>query len=734
MNLRIWMLAPALVLSLGLTLLAKPITPDLTKEGAGDVMEDPLPEGAVGRLGSLRLRHPSHMLAFSPDGRVLASAGSVTRLFDGRTGRLLRDVGQSSYVAFSPDNKLLFTSPYGFKPLVRTWDLDSGAERRQFTAAGGGNFFPTWSRDGKIMIASYFNGGAFAVTLWDMATGNVLRTFANPTNDHGGSQVSLTPDGKFFALHGNQNLYLFDAATGQEVRRFASPVGQFGRTLETATFAFSADGTKLACTDNGNVTVWNLAGQALQRLQVDTGKAVAVALSPEGQFLAAGTSNGHILIWDVHAGKLLHNLQDSHGSLPIYLLAFSPNGKTLASQQHIVTQVRLWDVRSGRDLAPLTGPTTPVDSVALSPDGSHMVATDRDGKIWHWTRKEASQLYRFTGVQPNFGASGNVSILADGKTALLNKGTIYLWDLSTARGPMSQPKIPTNLPTGRVFPELSPDQGKTILMSFPGAEKRRINPGNGPMANPVPPAPGGVGLPPGAPLPAPVAHPPQGPVRPGLPPRLPPPPPPPPPPRPIIIHWTMIGLWDVQAGKQVSSFKVEAENLAHLALDPAGKKVAGIGNALTANGPQVTIFLWDLATGKELSRVPLHITDGRQMAFSADGKTLITGPHYSHQTKKCTLYRWDLNKGNLESKLDCEVPFGNSPTMALAADRFAALNNGQVIHLIDVATGKELRRFEGHRSHVSSMSFSADARFLASGSNDTTALIWDLTKLAAAAR
>ncbi len=61
-----------------------------------------------------------------------------------------------------------------------------------------------------------------------------------------------------------------------------------------------------------------------------------------------------------------------------------------------------------------------------------------------------------------------------------------------------------------------------------------------------------------------------------------------------------------------------------------------------------------------------------------------------------------------------------------ASDRLAALAVGKTVYLIDPMTGKTLREFQGHLQNITCLAFSADRRFLATGSFDTTILIWDL--------
>src|SRR5262245_31580169 len=98
---------------------------------------DPLPEGALARVGSVRLRHASAVggLAFSPDGKVIATGGydEAMYLWDARTGRELRRLrqikGQVYAVAFSPDGRLVAAS--GGHNTIHLWDPATGREARR---------------------------------------------------------------------------------------------------------------------------------------------------------------------------------------------------------------------------------------------------------------------------------------------------------------------------------------------------------------------------------------------------------------------------------------------------------------------------------------------------------------------------------------------------------------------------------------------------------------------------
>ncbi|WP_206061972.1 WD40 repeat domain-containing protein [Nonomuraea basaltis] len=111
-----------------------------------------------------------------------------------------------------------------------------------------------------------------------------------------------------------------------------------------------------------------------------------VAFSPDGKTLAAGTSDGPVLLWDIATRRRTATLTGHTGSSAhVFSVAFSPGGRLLASGSGDNT-VRLWNVSSGRPTATLTGHTAPVNSVAFSPDGKTLASSSSDEtvRLWSW--------------------------------------------------------------------------------------------------------------------------------------------------------------------------------------------------------------------------------------------------------------------------------------------------------------------------------------------------------------
>src|SRR5262249_20627908 len=147
---------------------------------------DPLPPGAITRLGTIRLRHGGMVtcVAFAPGGKLLATGGhdKAVVVWDAATGKeRVRLVGHKTgieAVAFSADGRLLASGgggPYGKgseERMVRVWDVAGGKELAGFGKLGVTVRSLAFSRDGKTLAAGFAD---HSVRLWEVASGKLLR-------------------------------------------------------------------------------------------------------------------------------------------------------------------------------------------------------------------------------------------------------------------------------------------------------------------------------------------------------------------------------------------------------------------------------------------------------------------------------------------------------------------------------------------------------------------------------
>jgi WD40 repeat protein len=354
-------------------------------------------------------------VAFSPDSKTLAVSGTELTLWDVAAkkekatfkGRVVaRKPGDTEYVvpgglglvAFSPDWRMFASVD---DKTVRLGEVATGKERAALQGHTGVIFSMAFSPDGKLLACgtgtSASNGqpAGGEVKLWDLTTGQqraslkgVVKLRLMPKSmsylrSQGVPETVLKPlaalRDKEFATEDDfekEFLKIFDKVLDKDKRaEYLDLVGQQiqpsheGAMVWVWSLAFSPDGKRLASADvYGNVFLWDVqSGKRTVTLQAfnpegkeeDINPALCVAFSPDGNLLAAGTVRG-IKLWDVKSGKEVGG--PNHPAATVWSVAFRPDGKMLASagSKRVIGQkdrvddeptIRLWELLPAKKAA-----------------------------------------------------------------------------------------------------------------------------------------------------------------------------------------------------------------------------------------------------------------------------------------------------------------------------------------------------------------------------------------------
>lgn len=355
--------------------------------------------------------------ALSPDGTILARGDASKirrwRTADGEELPVLPCPGADTYaVAFSPDGRTLVSGDAYPSGGVRFWDLAASKERRRLPARPHTNVSVlAFSPDGKTLACGH-SGVEPALRLWDAASGEMRRELPIPFGLI--DSLHFSPDGKALAAAGcwDRAVCVWDTATGKEIRPCVRHHGA------VAAAALSPDG-RIAATggDDPVVRLWE-AGSArlLHELRGHRGRVAALAFAPDGAVVASGGHDRTVRLWNARTGEELRKLAEHQYG--IAALAFSLDGRVLATAEgmesvfvsgarHRDGAVRLWDVRTGRQLRSLEAKEGRVNALAFSPDGALLATAGLDDKDIHlWDPLTGREINRLHSVPDPASARG----------------------------------------------------------------------------------------------------------------------------------------------------------------------------------------------------------------------------------------------------------------------------------------------------------------------------------------
>jgi WD40 repeat protein len=673
MHMRLSLLA---ILALAAPRLAADEPPRIDRYG------DPLPSGAVARLGTTRLRPEGGVnnVSFSPDGRVLASASYPTAtalfLWDRQTGRLLRQLGDPQpeadslfdHYAFLPDGKAVLSADVGGNHLI-LWDVATGREIRWWEGPGAGlNGLAVSSRG----LAALVDGGG-GIRLWDVTNNQGPKPVPIPYTVPPCGPMVFTGDGRRLVyLTTGVEVCLLDLATGKPVLHFEA--GEFD------TFALAPDGRAvLTASSEQGVCLWDVATGEARRLAEGKPRPLANAVEAENLELCLSADgktalarDGQTLrLWDVASGRERRvRLRERGGRSQMGQACLSPDGKVLAAPDERNRILRLWDVQTGRPLLDYPAHTFPPERLAFSADGRTLTSFAAAIEIGCWDVAR-SRLLRITYLPDKLVRTPTpvMSISPGGRWAAL-----ALWRSVRVYDSRS----------GEMVCKREWIHGLEADAAFsPGADRLAVADQEG-----------------------------------------------------------LIRLWEIPSGRSVRTIDTDKHGpVSWVRFVCGGTVLAGGNGAMRESGKDPApikdlprVHLWDVRTGKHLGGMTADPRRWKDAAFGDEWECCSTPEgECLFVSNNGHLLTWDVAKRREAEPFepdhaDMPGPLTSGPVAVSPDGRLLArVDASGLLRLWETASGFMVYQFAGQ---YSSVAFGPDGRTLATGCQaDGSVLLWDLPAL-----
>jgi WD40 repeat protein len=280
-------------------------------------------------------------LSFNPNSQILVShsAGGAIKLWNLKTGKLLRTLNEKVYaagvVAITPDAQTLVTVDHKAQAnnkTIKVWNLKTNKLLRTLNGHSQPVNHLEISADGQTLVSA---SNDKKVLVWNLKTGKRLQTI-NPQSTPIRS-IALSPNGQLLATGGGEyvdqntskdtSIQLWDIKTGKLLATLE------GQTSPISSIAIAPDGQTLVSVAD-SIKIWNL--RTKQLLHTIPGGSASIAISPDGQKLVTAAWDHSVKLWNLRTGTLLKTLfepsinDQNFGRIYTTSIAFSPDGKTIA--------------------------------------------------------------------------------------------------------------------------------------------------------------------------------------------------------------------------------------------------------------------------------------------------------------------------------------------------------------------------------------------------------------------
>jgi WD40 repeat protein len=598
-----------------------------------------------------------------------------------RLGTLrLRHTGPVAAVVLAADGKTIITASGEGRGThgtgIHFWDVRTGKETAVVEPEAPVDSLAL-SADGKLLAAACGD----RLRCWELSAGNRMRSIEALRHGSGShtQAVAISEDGKTVASAGiGTSVRIYDVKTGRLLRTL-------GESRNWWRVAYSPDGKLVAAGDGSETHVWDL-GTGKEVWQVEHGAEwlPGLAFSPDGKRVATRDQEGKgVRLLDATTGKEVRHYEGHKQA--VKALAFSPDGKWLASGSDDAT-VRLSDMATGRSVHVLRGHADTVMCLAFSRDGRLLASGGEDRSVQLWDPATGRVHLHLDG---HVGEIDAVAFSPDGRT-IVSGGVdaVRLWDAASSRMLWSHaaPAQAVGFAPG----------GKILHAASDAGEVRRYQTTSGAELTSVYVYTDQAGSRATA-----FSH--NGDVVATS-------------PRSYDEKHTPneINLWRTATGSGVWERQGEVADSFAFSPDDRLLAVGGLGSL---------VCLLNARTGEKGRQIGADKASATCVAFSPDGHTLATAGYGQ------TVWLWKVASGQEFHRLT--GPREYTRTVAFSPDGrlVASGGNDRTVRLWEVASGQEVAQFVGHTDAVTCVAFTPDGRTLVSGSRDETLLVWDGTGL-----
>jgi len=390
----------------------------------------------------------------------------------------------------------------------------------------------------------------------------------------------------------------------------------------------------------------------------------SVAYSPDGKYIATGSRDYSIKLWEVSSGREIRTFLGHLNS--VTTLVFDPTGKYIASGSYD-KNVIVWEIATGKEIQRITGHKDIVTSVAFSPDGTTIATAGWDWNAYLWNIATGEKITEFK-VSPDKGTGNGTSLnfSEDGSTLITgnDNGMIIRYDLAKNVGIDTLRNIkfsscggcPTftalnngstelisvsnggpaslwNLKTGKLIREYGNDHKKCKSV---GIAKQYV----------------------------------------------------------FAAKEDSILIWNIN-GKSLHKIGITHTKLNSAAISPDGKHIAAVGD-------DRLVQIWNTSTGKVVKTLKGILNNENDGGLGLDPES-----------------RWQFN-------ISRYINFRDNIKISPDEKYIAKGHVGSVVQLWDLMKGRVVRTFEGHEKAVLCFEFSKDGKYLFTGSGDRTVKMWEV--------